>query len=108
LSDVVRKERQKFIYSYDFGDDWRHEVLIEKISEVETGQQYPICLAGARACPPEDVGGAWGYEGYLEALGDPTHEQHDEFLEWAGAFDPEKFDAEAVNRRFGAMQRVAP
>jgi hypothetical protein len=54
---------------------------------------YPLCVKGGRSCPPEDVGGVWGYSEFVEALADPKHEQHDEFVEWAGPFDPEEFDA---------------
>ena len=58
---------------------------------------YPVCLDGSRACPPEDVGGAWGYAEFLEAIAEPKHERHGELLEWIGGeFDPEKFDAKAT------------
>jgi hypothetical protein len=44
------------------------------------------------------VGGIWGYELYLEAMQDPDHPEHEEYLEWRGEFDPELFDLRAVNR----------
>ncbi|HYU65927.1 MAG TPA: plasmid pRiA4b ORF-3 family protein [Jatrophihabitantaceae bacterium] len=82
-------------YVYDFGDDWRHDVLIEKVLPV--GAEVPVCLAGRRACPPEDVGGPWGYADFLDAYDDPAHPRHDEMRDWAGArFDPERFDAAEV------------
>jgi hypothetical protein len=65
--------------------------------------RYPCCIQGERACPPEDVGGVWGYEDFLNALTDPNHESHSEFLEWAGSFDPEAFDAAKASL---AMRRV--
>ena len=68
----------------------------------EEGQTYPVCIAGKRACPPEDVGGPWGYMEFAEAIRDPEHEQHEEFLEWRGEFDPEAFDPDAVNERIRA------
>ncbi|MFH2053020.1 MAG: plasmid pRiA4b ORF-3 family protein [bacterium] len=84
-------------YEYDFGDDWRHAVLLEAIALPEPGVEYPRCTAGARRCPPEDVGGVGGYEEFLEAIADPDHEEHDSYLEWCGgAFDPEEFDPAAV------------
>ena len=63
----------------------------------EVGQTYPVCLEGSRACPPEDVGGVWGYAEFLHAIADPKHERHGELLEWIGGeFDPEEFDAKAA------------
>jgi hypothetical protein len=103
LSEVILKEKQKLRYLYDFGDGWQHEIVIEKIGKPEDGRSYPICTKGRRACPPEDVGGPWGYMGYLEAIADPTHEQHEEFLDWRGEFDPEAFDLEDVNHQLGKV-----
>jgi hypothetical protein len=97
LSGVILNEKQKLRYSYDFGDGWQHEIVVEKIGKPETGRSYPECIKGTRACPPEDVGGPWGYMGYLEAIADPDHEQHEEFLDWRGEFDPEAFDLDSVN-----------
>ena len=99
LSAVVRTEKTKFLYDYDFGDGWDHEILVEKILPNEAGLEQAICLKGARACPPEDVGGVWGYASFLETIGDPDHPEHDEMLEWVGGdFDPEAFDAEATTK----------
>jgi hypothetical protein len=104
LSQITKDEGSAFLYEYDFGDSWTHELLVEKtLSPAET--KYPICLAGERACPPEDVGGVWGYKGFLEAIRDPDHPEHEDYLEWIGGeFDPEAFDLEGVNatlRRIG-------
>ncbi|MDZ4681161.1 MAG: plasmid pRiA4b ORF-3 family protein [Saprospiraceae bacterium] len=91
---------QKGRYAYDFGDDWQHEILLEKILDSEKGIAYPRCMAGKRACPPEDCGGTWGYANLLEALKDPKHPEHKDMMEWmGGAFDPEAFDLEGVNER---------
>ena len=90
-------------YTYDFGDDWEHDILVEAVTAAtEPGVTYPRCLAGSRACPPEDCGGVWGYENLLEALADPSHEEHHERLEWlglnsAGQFDPAAFDLAETN-----------
>ena len=98
--------RFAFEYEYDFGDGWRHEVVFEGCLRSEAGGRYPLCLDGARNCPPEDVGGTPGYAEFLDAISDPAHEQHNEFLTWVvGAFDPEEFDAAATTRR---MQRGLP
>lgn len=98
LSQIVTGEKFKFTYEYDFGDSWEHEVLVEKILPPEPGGRYPICLKGARACPPEDVGGVWGYDSFLEAIGNPNHPEHEDMLEWVGdEFDPEAFDLDEVN-----------
>lgn len=88
----------KLSYVYDFGDDWRHELTVERITPAEPGVRYPRCLAGARACPPEDVGGAGGYEHFLEALRDPGHEDHEMYAEWGGGFDPSDFDPAAADQ----------
>ncbi|MBU1662577.1 MAG: plasmid pRiA4b ORF-3 family protein [Chloroflexi bacterium] len=98
LSDLVSGEKFKFVYEYDFGDSWEHSLLVEKILPVEKGIQYPVCIKGKRACPPEDVGGVWGYASFLEAINDPKNPEHEEYLEWVGGeFDPEKFDLDEVN-----------
>jgi hypothetical protein len=108
LSDILPKSgrRFRFEYEYDFGDGWRHEVLFEGIVRGERGKRYPVCVEGSRACPPEDVGGTWGYQEFLEAITDPEHEDHEGLLEWAGgSFDPEAFDPAAATRE---MHRGLP
>lgn len=107
ISEIVPKDgkRFRFRYEYDFGDGWEHEVLFEGCLRAERGQRYPTCVEGERACPPEDVGGVWGYAEYLEALAAPKHEQHDEMLQWRGPFDAEKFDSEEATK---AMRRGLP
>ena len=85
-------------YVYDFGDDWRHDIRVEKVFVAEPDVSYPRCTAGRRACPPEDVGGPWGYEGFLEALADPDHPEHEEYQQWVGyEFDPAAFHLAQVN-----------
>lgn len=91
-------ERTRWIYEYDFGDGWRHEVLFEGYPPADSKTKYPLCLEGARACPPEDCGGPWGYVDYLAAVSDPKHEEHKEMLRWRGPFDPEAFDAKKATR----------
>lgn len=80
------------------GDSWRHTIVIEKSVPAEAGVKYPRCIAGERACPPEDCGGPWGYPEFVDAIQNRKHKQHRELLEWVGGeFDPEEFDLEAVN-----------
>jgi hypothetical protein len=105
LREVAPGPKSRLYYEYDFGDSWEHEILLEKVTAREPGASYPRCVAGRRACPPEDCGGVWGYENFLEAVRDPEHPEHEETLEWAGGeFDPEAFDLEEVNRE---LQRLA-
>jgi Plasmid pRiA4b ORF-3-like protein len=106
LASLVQGEKAKFLYEYDFGDRWEHELLIEKVLACEAGKYYPVCLTGKRACPPEDCGGIWGYAGFLDAIQDPQHPEHEEMLAWVGGeFDPEAFDLDEVNRE---LQRLTP
>jgi hypothetical protein len=104
LGQLIAKEKTKFTYNYDFGDDWRHEIVVEKILPPGEGVAFPICVDGKRACPPEDCGGPWGYMEFAEAIHDPKHERHREFLEWRGEFDPEAFDSDAVNKELRRLQ----
>jgi hypothetical protein len=100
LSRLVPGEKFKFRYIYDFGDNWEHEITVEKLLPAEAGTSYPVCVAGKRAGPPEDVGGVWGYMEFVQAMRDPKHPQHRELAEWYGdPFDPEVFDIDEVNRR---------
>lgn len=88
---------KKFTYIYDLGDRWEHTVELEKILISKNDTDYPRCLAGESACPPEDCGGIMGYEDFLEAIDDPSHPQHEEMLDWIGGeFDPEHFDPDEV------------
>ncbi|MBI3868832.1 MAG: plasmid pRiA4b ORF-3 family protein [Verrucomicrobia bacterium] len=79
-------------YHYDFGDGWVHDVLFEGSPPSQPSVEYPQCLEGERACPPEDVGGIEGYSDYIEALADPNHEEHQQMLDWRGPFDPNSFN----------------
>jgi hypothetical protein len=98
ISDFFSLENAKAEYVYDFGDNWEHQLELEKILPRDRNLKYPICIAGKRACPPEDCGGFWGYEDFLKIIKDPTHEEHLSMLEWAGGeFDPEKFDPQSVH-----------
>jgi hypothetical protein len=99
LFQVAPAEKARFIYEYDLGDSWYHDILVEKILQLKGEQMHPVCLDGRRSRPPEDCGGTGGYYEFLEAVRDPKHPDHEDMLVWAGGdFDPEKFDKEEVNR----------
>jgi hypothetical protein len=86
-------------YLYDFGDGWEHDIVVEAVTPREEDSPYPLCTGGARACPPDDAGGPGGYQDLLEHLLDPAHEEHAGARQWVGGYwDPEGFDANAVNR----------
>ncbi len=88
----------KSYYLYDFGDNWEHEMQLEKILSCgDSALKYPLCTGGKRACPPEDCGGIQGYENFLEIIANPNHDEYDEMLEWAGGeFEPEHFDIKEI------------
>jgi hypothetical protein len=95
---------RQFHYEYDFGDSWRCRIAAKPVARSILGWPYPLCTGGARAAPPDDVGGPPRYEEFLAAIKDPKHEEHESMLVWiGGAFDPEGFDLNAINRtlRFG-------
>jgi hypothetical protein len=109
LEQVVPEVKDKLRYTYDFGDDWVHDILVEKVLAPDPSADYPRCTGGKRAAPPDDCGGIWGYEELVEALADPAHPEHEERLEWlgladAGQFTPDTFDMEEVNRRLRALR----
>jgi hypothetical protein len=92
LNHLLKSGSTRFGYTYDFGDDWEHTVVIEKPLPTSAAAAYPACIAGKRNCPPEDCGGPWGYQHLLEVLADPAHPDHAEQREWFGEeFDPEEF-----------------
>jgi len=106
LSDLVKRGDTRFRYDYDFGDDWQHTVDIEKTMPAEEGVYYPRCVAGERACPPEDCGGPHGYPHLLAAIKNPKHKDHEEMLDWLGDdFDPEEFDLDEVNADLRYLRR---
>ncbi|WP_194848287.1 plasmid pRiA4b ORF-3 family protein [Candidatus Neptunochlamydia vexilliferae] len=107
LAALSLREKDEILYEYDFGDCWEHKVKVEAILSKEKGVFYPKCLEGARACPPEDCGGVWGYEENLEIMCDKNHPEYEDTVQWMGKdFDPEHFDLKSVNRNLeGAFVR---
>lgn len=102
------RQRAKALYTYDFGDSWVHQLILEKVLPLRQGVRYPVCLDGARACPPEDCGGVPGYQRLLEIIRDPEHEEYEETMEWlGGSFDPDAFSIDVVNRKLARLARGA-
>lgn len=109
LSGVAPGPGARLRYTYDFGDDWEHDVAVEDVLAPEPGMSYPRCVTGRRATPPEDCGGMWGYAGMLDVLADPTHSEHADMLRWLGLdspaeFDPARFDLDAINRALSGLR----
>jgi hypothetical protein len=98
IKSLALKTKQKFRYVYDYGDEWRHTIMIEKIEKSENALKAPYCLEGARCCPPEDCGSIPGYENLIDAMKKPKSSEAKELIEWLGEiYDPEKFDVEEIN-----------
>lgn len=98
---------KKFRYWYDFGDDWWHEITIEKRLDAMPDDQHARLIDGENACPPEDCGGPWAYAELCAALADPAHAEHEEMLDWIGDdFDPKAFDLETSAMQVSRCVRV--
>lgn len=110
ISDLLKAEKDKIIYEYDFGDGWEHDIILEKVLPFDNKAKYPVCVTGKMSCPPEDCGGIWGYSDMLEILKQPDHEEYESFIDWLGDdFDPEYFDKDEVNdllkkKQFGCIE----
>lgn len=90
--------RKTFTYLYDFGDGWEHRITVKQMVPKGPTLPFAICIAGENACPPEDVGGPYGYADYLEAISDPRHPEHQEMIDWRGeGIDPAVFDIDKTN-----------
>ena len=104
LGELVEQGRGRFLYVYDFGDGWEHDIEIEAILEPEAGVAYPLLIDGARRCPPEDCGGAPGFEAFLEAMADEDHPEHEDMLDWYGApFDADDMEPKTVQARLARI-----
>jgi hypothetical protein len=105
LVSVLSQPKSSIRYDYDFGDGWDHQILLEKVVELED-EFLALCTGGARECPPEDCGGPWGYGNLLAILKDPKHPEYAEMKEWIGpGFDAAAFDLDAINKQ---LTRLAP
>lgn len=103
LADIRAAGSTRFRYTYDFGDDWVHNILVEGAVPRAEGQRYPACIGGKQACPPEDCGGPYGLAEFLAVRADPTHPDHAEMTEWLGEdYDPAEFSVQEADARLGA------
>ncbi len=107
--DSIAGPGSRFLYRYDFGDNWRHDVEVEKVFPVDAVMVVPACVDGRRACPPEDCGGTGGFEDLLAILADPRHPEYRERREWMGrdydpaAFDPSEFEDNLRSAKLAAF-----
>jgi len=107
LNQLLKTEKASIVYEYDFGDGWNHKITLEKILPFDVEQAIPVCVKAKGACPPEDVGGTWGYYEFLEALEDINHPEHESYKEWVGGdFDPEFYSIQDVNNALIELRRV--
>ena len=105
LIDAI-EDTKKLRYLYDFGDGWEHTIKIECLIDPEPGVLYPRLIEVTGRCPPEDVGGPWGYADLLDAIHDPKHERHVELKEWiADDFDPNFVDAQRLTEEVAALAK---
>ena len=96
--DEVFRNKPIGILTYDYGDSWTHEIIVEEILHDST-LPTPYCIAGQGACPPEDCGGVWGFQDMLKNLEDPDSDEYEELIEWLGGeFNPNDFDIKQVNK----------
>ena len=104
LGTLIDRGVERFLYVYDFGDDWRHDIFIESVGDGEADTEYPAFVDGERRAPPEDVGGVMGFMGFLEAVLDPLHAEHDEMVTWYGKpFDPADIDERGIRLQLSAL-----
>ena len=111
LSQALASPGDRLGYTYDFGDDWEHDIVLEETRTAVPEETYPSCAAGKGACPPEDCGGAWGYAQLKEILATPSHDGHQDMLEWLGLdagkdFDPKEFSVTDVNARLSPLAKA--
>ena len=97
LASLIKSKGDRFLYTYDFGDNWRHRIIAEKVLDPDPKTTYPRLIGGKRQAPPDDVGGIWGYEEFLKIMSDPKHPEYEDWQDWFDEdFDPEEFDSERL------------
>ena len=101
LKEKIILEKQKFVYLYDFGDNWNHQITVSKFLEAKKDAFYPRCVRGARNTPPEDCGGIWGFEEFKEIMSDKNHPEYEEMKEWYEEdYDSDAFSKDDLNERY--------
>jgi len=106
LGALVERGVSTFSYTYDFGDDWRHFIIIENVTTADPKLDYPRFIDGSRRAPPEDVGGIPGFEEFLDAMTNPRHRGHQRLTKWyGGSFDPDDLNLQVIVDRIGKLAR---
>lgn len=106
LGAILARGETRFTYTYDFGDDWRHTIVVEEVVAADPMADYPRLIGGARRAPPEDVGGLPGFEEFLTIMADAAHPEHDNIMTWHGrTFEPDNMDIATVNQRLEKLAR---
>lgn len=96
LSRLIGEVGERLLYTYDLGDNWEHEIVVEELLDDDPEVRYPVLVAAKGACPPEDCGGRWGYAELKEILADSGHERHQEMLDWLGLDEASAFDPASI------------
>ena len=112
LRKLVSRKIKRFSYVYDFGDNWEHDIFLRSIKPGKADVDYPVLVAGARKGPPEDIGGIWGFERFLEAVHDPSGAARKQIMEgydyphsFFDDYDPDEFDKGRINRQLAPLRR---
>ncbi|WP_075220710.1 plasmid pRiA4b ORF-3 family protein [Acuticoccus yangtzensis] len=104
LKQLLDRGVDRFLYVYDFGDDWRHDIIVEGVRDGSADVDYPAFVDGARAAPPEDVGGPFGFLEFLDVIADPSHADRDQLLRWCGGgFDPDRLNEQRIRVDLAAV-----
>jgi hypothetical protein len=106
LDAILARGESRFTYIYDFGDDWRHTIVVEEVVAANPMADYPRFVDGARRAPPEDVGGPPGFEEFLMVVADPAHPEHGNVTTWYGQpFEAHDISSTIINQRLGKLAR---
>ncbi len=109
LDSLISDSKTKIVYTYDFGDDWEHKIVLEGYHNKDETQYYPVCIDGKQCCPPEDCGGIYAFSELLKTLKNKNHPDYDDTLEWVGEdYDSEKFDIVKVNKNLRQLNSGKP
>ncbi len=109
LDQLIEAKIKNFTYTYDFGDDWRHTILIETVAPTDPEFTYPRFIEGAHRAPPEDVGGEPGFEHFLAVMANPKHPERTDLKRWYGSvFDPNNINEKLINTRIAKLAKQKP
>ncbi len=106
LEEVIQRPSKPFRYVYDFGDNWVHEITVDKILPTDAIFSGPICVNGAQNCPPEDCGGIWGFYELLDKWNDEQYLGRGEIIDWLGEYDPSAFDLLSINNKLEHLDQI--